>query len=611
LAIATLLPIGTLGWLALRLLRQDSAMEAQRRRERLEYEAGRAAVAVESRLAAIEEKLAQGSGVRLTARGLEPADGSYVLFQPRASVPAGPASNVFSAAESLEFARHDPRGAAAEYRRLAESPDADIRAGALVRLGRALRATDDREDALATYQRLLQLGAVTVDEQPAAMIARQARCRIYQQAGDMAHLKSEVATLQQTLYSGAERMDRTTFTLYRDMLREWGGTPPPTDALARTEGATTLWHAWSARELPAHGRKILRAGSAPILALWADGPGEPAAWLGTPADLQQIFESASAAQHLTAWAYDPEGQLLFGTPAQSAAVTLSPGETRLPFMLRLAFQPGWEADGRWAARRNFLIVGLLFTFGLMLAAAYGLLSATARQLALARQQSDFISAVSHEFRTPITSMRHLTELLVTRSVPTEERKAQYYALLARETERLHRMVESLLSFGRMQAGSYAWKLETTDPAALVHAVVEEYRCNPQAANREIACDLDAGLPPIQADREALTRALSNLLDNAAKYSEPGTSIHVAACRDGASIRISVEDHGVGIPAEERGKLFDRFVRGSHARNGGVRGIGVGLALVKSVAQAHGGTVLLSSQPGSGSTFTLVIPCHES
>jgi signal transduction histidine kinase len=247
----------------------------------------------------------------------------------------------------------------------------------------------------------------------------------------------------------------------------------------------------------------------------------------------------------------------------------------------------------------------------MLAAAFGLLRATTRELALARQQSDFISVVSHEFRTPITSMRHLTELLVTQSVTSAERKAQYYELLARETERLHRMVESLLSFGRMQAGSYAWKLELTNTAAVVRAAVDEFRRDPQKSSREIACDVADDVPPIQADREAMTRAICNLLDNAVKYSEPGTSIRVAARADAMSVRISVEDRGAGIPVEEQSNLFDRFVRGSHARSAGIRGIGIGLALVKSVAEAHGGTVLLASEPGHGSTFTLVIPCHES
>src|SRR4029077_9143419 len=125
------------------------------------------------------------------------------------------------------------------------------------------------------------------------------------------------------------------------------------------------------------------------------------------------------------------------------------------------------------------------TIGLMLAAAYGLSRATAKEMALVRQQSDFVSAVSHEFRTPLTSMRHLTELLATNSVQDETRKATYYQLLARQTERLHRMVESLLNYNRIQAGAYAWRLERVSPDDLVRTVVEDFRNDSRAAGRNI------------------------------------------------------------------------------------------------------------------------------
>jgi two-component system sensor histidine kinase SenX3 len=163
----------------------------------------------------------------------------------------------------------------------------------------------------------------------------------------------------------------------------------------------------------------------------------------------------------------------------------------------------------------------------------------------------------------------------------------------------------------MQAGSYAWRLEPADTGELLRGVVEEFRREPQSCDREVVCEAEAGLPRIQVDREALARAVSNLLENAGKYSEPGTPIRVVARRAGSTVHISVEDRGAGIPAEEQAKLFDRFMRGAAARRAGMRGIGVGLALVKSVAEAHGGAVLLRSEPGRGSTFTLVIPCHES
>jgi signal transduction histidine kinase len=247
----------------------------------------------------------------------------------------------------------------------------------------------------------------------------------------------------------------------------------------------------------------------------------------------------------------------------------------------------------------------------MIAATYGLYRVTTREMLLARQQSDFVSAVSHEFRTPLTSMRHLTELLAGQGIQSEGRKAQYYELLANETERLHRMVEGLLSFGRIEAGAYAWQLEPADVGEMVCAIVDEFRREPAAAGHEIGCEIAAGPPVASVDRDALSRALWNLLENAAKYSEPGKAIRVFARRHQNSLLVGVEDEGAGIPASEREKIFHKFVRGADAKRAGIRGVGIGLALVQRIVEAHGGSVRVESEPGRGSTFTLVIPCLES
>ena len=261
-------------------------------------------------------------------------------------------------------------------------------------------------------------------------------------------------------------------------------------------------------------------------------------------------------------------------------------------------------------RGTLLITGLVATFLLMTAAALGLYRATGREMALARQQSDFVSAVSHEFRTPLTSLRHLTELLASGSVPSELRKQQYYELLSRETRRLHGMVESLLSFGRLEASAYAWQLETVEPGNLVPFIVEEFR-QQQGSTREVVCEMEHGLPAIRADREALSRAIWNLLENAGKYSQPHTLIRVFARHNAGTVSLGVEDHGDGIAPAEQGRIFQKFVRGADAKRAGIRGVGIGLALVKRIVEAHGGSVRLESEPGRGSTFILELPCLES
>jgi signal transduction histidine kinase len=297
--------------------------------------------------------------------------------------------------------------------------------------------------------------------------------------------------------------------------------------------------------------------------------------------------------------------MIFGTPI-SGGLSLTPRETRLPFILTVK-----AYDVPAAQASIVLVTSLILAFLLMIAAAYGLYRVTTREIMLARQQSDFVSAVSHEFRTPLTSMRHLTELLAGRGNPSAERRAQYYKLLAGETERLHRMVEGLLSFGRIEAGAYAWQLEPADVGEMVRVIVDEFRKESAAAGREIVSEIAEDLPSARIDRDALSRALWNLLENAAKYSDPGKAIHVFVRKHQDSLLVDVEDKGAGIPASEREKIFHKFVRGADAKRAGIRGVGIGLALVQRIIEAHGGSVRVESEPGRGSTFTLVIPCLES
>ena len=410
--------------------------------------------------------------------------------------------------------------------------------------------------------------------------------------------------LARALASGGWPIDRATFDLYRDMLEGWGAAPVARDAVIRTDAAIQLWRLWRAGDLTQQGRRILRAGNEPVLAVWAGGPDRPSLWLASSGELGAALHLDQKNVRLDVSLYDTDGQRLFGTA--QAGLSLTPDATHLPFILTVGI--GNVDDASTRVRRTVLISGLAAAFVLMLAAAYGLYRATTREMVLARQQSDFVSAVSHEFRTPLTSMRHLTDLLVSRGVTSEERKTYYYELLSHETERLHRMVESLLSFGRMEAGAYAWRLEEVDADHLLRTSVEEFRRDALASLREVVCEIEDGLRAIHADGEALARAVWNLLENAAKYSEPGRPIRVFARRQGETMLLGVCDEGVGIPAMERERIFQKFVRGAGAKRAGVGGVGIGLALVKRIVEAHGGSVRVDSEPGRGSTFTLVFPC---
>jgi signal transduction histidine kinase len=610
LAAATLAPVVALTWLGVHILRQDRELEHQRRRERLEVSAGRLAVDIERTLLGVEERLAAGGGIRFVPAGLESPADQHMLYQPdgrsfERQAPAGPLAQ----AEREEFGRRDLPAAATAYRRLAETSAVEVRAAALVGLGRVLRQRKEAEGALRAYRDLQDLGGVLVAGQPAALVGYQGRCRVLEEAAEVAALQQCAAALARSLARGEWPIERATFELYRDLLAGWGAAPLPSEGIMRTDVAMSLWHAWRAGSLPARGRRVIQQDSVAVLAVWTGGPERPSLWLATGAELDATWSPLWQAEGLTVALSDPDGGAMLGS-GLSPEITLHPGQTRLPFILG-ASRSGTEAQTGAGSPRAALVGGLLLALVLTLGGAYGIYRTTTRELLLTRQQSDFVSAVSHEFRTPLTSMRHLTELLVGGTGISEDRRTYYYALLAQETERLHRMVEGLLSFGRIDAGAYAWQLEPADVGQMLGDAVDEFRRERIAADRELRVEIADGLPTILADREALSRAVWNLLENAGKYSEPASPIRIFARRQGNAVLIGVEDQGTGIPSTELDSIFQKFVRGADARRARIRGVGMGLTLVQRIAEAHGGSVQLETEPGRGSTFTLVIPCHES
>ena len=187
----------------------------------------------------------------------------------------------------------------------------------------------------------------------------------------------------------------------------------------------------------------------------------------------------------------------------------------------------------------------------------------------------------------------------------KETRAAFYEALGRNTERLHRLVESLLDFARMENGRKPYDPQPLDAGALASEVVADFRR--QNAPRDVAIDLalETQGARIRADRASLTSALWNLLDNAIKYSPEGGPVRVTVHPHPAGIAIAVRDAGLGVPAGERAEIFQRFVRGEQARRLGIKGTGLGLAMASHIVEAHGGRIELDSQEGAGSTFRLV------
>jgi signal transduction histidine kinase len=314
---------------------------------------------------------------------------------------------------------------------------------------------------------------------------------------------------------------------------------------------------------------------------------------------------------------DPSGRPIWGAlPGGGDRLVRTFRETGLPWTLQIAASDPAGALETSARRRNLLAAG----FGLMVlmiaVAGYFTYRGVSRELSVARLQSDFVAAVSHEFRTPLTAIRHFTDMLEEGGAEAD-RLPRYYTALGREARRLHTMVESLLDFERMESGRRTYQLEDTSLTDLARQVVDEFRDHALPAPGRVELQTPPGQPGeeprgqprIRADREAIALALRNLLDNAVKYSADSSTVSVSVQSQGDLTGISVEDHGAGITKQEQREVFRKFVRGTAARALNVRGTGIGLAMVDQIVKAHGGHLELTSEPGRGSRFTMWLPTH--
>lgn len=632
----TIVPAAALGWLSWRILEQDRALESQRVRERLEHSADLVVAALDRRLAETENQIAtfvtepaadpaaDALTVTFNSSGIEARPGGRLLYYPALVPPAKePPGEVFQPGEALEYQQENFPGAIAAFRALARSRDPLVRAGALVRLARNLRKNGQADDALAVHDELARLGPVPVSGVPADLLAREARCARLSELKQTPQLQREAAALYADLANGRWRLDRASYLFHTEEARRWASMAPDSTAgqrraLALAEGVEWLWAEWQRirrDDGELRGRQSLWVHDGPVFVLWHASRERMTALVAGPRHVESHWGDAWSGQRVDIALSDAEGHEFLGRPVVGGTqyAIRAAAETRLPWTLRVSSAIPGPEFAQFAGRRRLLLTGLALMALLTILGGFFTARATARELAVARLQSDFVSAVSHEFRTPLTSLRHLTELLSRGTVGTEDRRRQYYAVMARETERLHRLVEGLLDFGRMTAGQREYRLEAVDPVELVEGVVDDFRndLGPGGCRVELARN---GVEPrscvVQVDREAMARAIRNLLDNGIKYSPEPQAVRVELVRDGQRIAIHVRDEGVGIPLTEQTRIFEKFVRGTASQALHVKGTGIGLAMVQHIVHAHGGEIRLRSEPGSGSTFSLLLPAES-
>jgi signal transduction histidine kinase len=310
---------------------------------------------------------------------------------------------------------------------------------------------------------------------------------------------------------------------------------------------------------------------------------------------------------------EPEGGVLYETePTPDGTfdmerVMTSPSFRGIRLQLRSRERSIEGSIRRWTLAKFAVIGGIDLMLGAGLFLVY---TNVRRELELARLKSDFVANVSHELKTPLALIRLFAETLELGRVSGEDKARHYHRVINNESQRLTQLINNILDFSRIEAGRKEYRFARTDLAAVVREVVEAYRFSIEQQGFSLELHVEEDLPQVPLDREAISQALINLVNNALKYSRDEKRIRIEARRAGDGLVVAVADRGIGIARSEHHKIFEKFYRAEDSLVHETKGSGLGLSLVKHIAEAHGGRVEVDSAPGRGSTFNLWLPLER-
>lgn len=643
-ALFILLPGAFLGIFALRVLRQESQLARQRTRESLERtaeEIGRDLDAEFRRwndavrsAASLKRPFDVGSFPEIVGQAFsEPGGGVFLsisekklevfppgalLYVSRSPAPAQLAPSRppagLAEAEFLEIVQKDYPRAIRAYRNLFDSAAAGSQPMILQRLARTLRKAGRLEEAVAAYRDLRRLEAVWIGGLPSDLIAQAELCSLAFERGDTVNLAREAMAFYRDLASGKWLIDKQRYLYYSELGRTWCRD-------SRVEaGEFNRLHTIEGRRLA-----LSRAAEDFLKNPQTILPGEDIAYLAfrNTDPFTAILISADVLQSrwwprilsisgedLEAVLYAADGSPVFGSPPPVIppfAVTHDLRIDNTPWLLQI--WPGRPEAIYTDIRQKRTLSLMMLGFVMVMLAFGGYLTVriVKRELEIARLRADFVSTVSHEFRSPLTGIRQLGGMLLDGRVTDSEKQRGYFKMIVQESDRLSRLVENILDFSRMEESRKEYRFEPLDPSPWLRTLVADFVTEIATHGTAVEADIPDGLPPISADKEALGSAVRNLLDNAVKYSPGSKTVWLDAGAESDAIKISVRDKGVGISEQDQKRIFDRFYRAEGEISKRIKGAGLGLSLVKHVVTAHGGTVECRSRVGEGSIFTIRLP----
>lgn len=571
-----------------------------------------------------------------------------VLQEPVEAAVAGPERPLYrlsAAAEalSLHFARTNDAAAVREYAKALAQPGLPPVAAAELHLWEAacLRRLGRLKDAESELRQVASgsgAGGPVCDTDEGFhldLTAQQTLVDVLDEAGEPARALEELQALATGVNARYPRIPAGQRAVLTQFLERRGPAllhaVPGSGPAQRWAQAAGLMAEWRRAGAGDSRRDALATG----FALWrAAAPGEAWQWIGVSLD-EAFLMCPGPEGTVLAVAVDPArlhaeldgaarrsappsirfGVLSpFATNAAPEDATLVLAESRLAPPLgtfTLSARPADEADFEASAR----LTTRLYAWGagvLALAIVAGgilLWRISAMEIRSARQRSEFAAAVSHDLRTPLSSMRMLAESLHLGRITEEAKRQRFLATIVNECDRLGRLTERALYFIRLGQGALRYRLTEGDLGSLIQETVETYAAAGVDRERHLRVRVASQLPNVRFDGGAMEQVVSNLLDNADKYSPEHKDVLVTvdASADGRWVVLSVQDRGIGIPPEDLRRIFQAYYRGERAKASDASGVGLGLALCRHIVRAHGGRIEVESVVGEGSTFRVVLP----
>ncbi len=526
----------------------------------------------------------------------------------------GPSAGL-AEAERAELREKDYQRAAQLYEALLAGAESSQRPLLLHRLARTSRKAGLRDDALRYYRELELAGADLIGALPSDLVANFELCSIWADEAATDKLTASALALYRGLVEGRWRLERPRYLFYADAAWRWLQTGPqlPNEALRLREAEQQKLPLSEAVEgFLQSPRRLISSDGGVSLAFWRS---DPLVALLLPDEFvkARIWERLSApttAAGLRVALVGSDRRVVFGDSLPSRArldVRRDLAEIGMPLRLHV-----WPVDTALLyadlnRRQNLYLSMLAFVIAFLGFGSYLTVRTVRRELQIATLKSEFVSAVSHEFRSPLTGIRQLAEMLLRGRIKSETRRQDYYEMIVRESGRLTRLVENVLDFSRIEEGRKHYDFQRLDPTEWLPSLVEEFRLEVADRQVSVVAEIPEALPTLRGDREALTCAVHNLLDNAVKYAGESNRVWLSAAAVDETLSIRVRDEGVGISEEDQQHVFEKFFRGGGETPQEVKGVGLGLSLVQQIVKAHGGSIALESRLGHGSTFSIQLP----